>query len=137
MYNLLCSLIAYLVLVVATGRCYFECWASTVSKGAGTGPCAFEQWYGLAVARCCMHPYVQFTVQPHSLSRSGCCNRTLLVLNAGNRLCLREGAGTGACAFEQWYGVAVARCCMHPYVQFTVQPHSLSRSGCCNRTLLF
>ena len=55
---------------------FCECWASTVSKGAGTGTCAFEQWYGLAVARCCMHPYVQFTVQPHSLSRSGCCNRS-------------------------------------------------------------
>ena len=26
---------------------------------------------------------------------------------------------------------------VYPYVQFTVQPHSLSRSGCCNRTLLF
>ena len=56
----------------------FECWDSTVSKGAGTGTWAFEQWYGVAVARCCMHPYVPFTVQPHSLSRSGCCNRTLL-----------------------------------------------------------
>ena len=36
----------------------FECWESTVSEGAGTGACAFEQWYGLAGARCCMHPYV-------------------------------------------------------------------------------